>query len=228
MGARGAVAGVVVVGLLAGGAVVADRVLHARTEEQLADRLQADVPALTSEPDVTVHGFPFLTQVLAGELGAVDVTAPEATVENLVLEDVEVRLERVSTSAPTTAGAARMTAFAPLDQLTAALDLPLDLSIEGDLLVASAQLLGLPLEVLLEPTAGGDAVLVDVDALRLAGATVSAADLPAALTEQLEGLEVPIDGLPEGLELTDLTLEEAGARLVAEGTDVAFMVEDLG
>ncbi|NCT91037.1 DUF2993 domain-containing protein [Cellulomonas sp. APG4] len=228
MGARGAIVGVVVVGVLAGGAVVVDRVLHAEAEQRIAGELQDEIPGLATEPDVTVHGFPFLTQVLAGELGAVDVTAPEATVQDLVLEDVVVRLEQVSTSRPTTAGSARMTAYAPLDQLTAALDLPLDLVIEGDRLVASTQLLGLPLEVLLVPTAGGDAVLVDVDGLRLAGATVSASDLPSALTEQLEGLEVPIDGLPEGLELTDLTLDEGGAQLVAEGTDVVLTAEGAG
>lgn len=227
MGARGVVAGVVVVGLLAGGAVVADRVLHAEAEQRIAAELQAEIPGLATEPDVTVHGFPFLTQVLAGELGTVDVTAPEATVQDVVLQDVDVRLEQVSTSRPTTAGSARMTAYAPLDQLTAALDLPLDLAIEGDRLVASTELLGLPLEVLLLPAAGGDAVVVDVDGLRLAGATVSAADLPAALTEQLEGLEVPLDGLPEGLELTELTLDEGGAHLVAEGSDVVLAADDL-
>lgn len=227
MGRRAVVATVVVVGVLAGGAVVADRVLHAQTEDRLATDLREQIPGLEVEPDVTVGGFPFLTQVLAGELDRVDVTAPEATVEGLLLEDVDVRLEGVSTERPHTAAGARMTAFTSLESMAAALDLPLDLAIDGDHLVASAEVLGMPLEVLLLPEAGGDEVLVDVDALRLGAGTVSIADLPGAFGDQLQGLSFPIEGLPEGLELTDVTLEADGARLLAEGTDVVLEADDL-
>lgn len=228
MGRRAVVAGVVVVGVLAGGAVVADRVLHEQTEDRLASDLRDQIPGLDTEPDVTIAGFPFLTQVLAGELERVDVTAPEATVDGLLLEEVEVRLHEVSTDQPTTAGRARLTAFTSLDAMTAVLDLPLDLAIDGRHLVASADLLGLPLEVLLLPRAGGREVLVDIDAFRLGGATISADNLPGGVADQLDGLAFPLDGLPEGLELTAVTLEPDGARLVTEGTDVVLDADDLG
>ena len=228
MGKRAVVATVVVVGVLAGAAAVADRVLHEQTEQRLATELRDQIPGLDAEPDVTIEGFPFLTQVLAGELGQVDVSAPEATVEGLLLEDVEVRLNEVSTDRPNVAGRAHMTAFTSLDSMAAALDLPLDLTIDGEHLVATTELLGLPVEVLLLPTAGGQEVLIDIDAFRIGGATVSAADLPSGFTDQLQGLSFPIEGLPEGLELTEVTLEPDGAQLVAEGTDVVLEAQDVG
>lgn len=219
MRVRGVLWSVVVVGVLVGGAAIADGVVRERTEERLATDLQAGIEGLDA-PTVTIDGFPFLTQVLAGELSHVTVTAPTATIDGLRLEDIDVRLTGVSTDRPTTARTARLTARVPVADLDEVLVLPVDLTVDGDALVTSVTVLGLALDVFLDPRPAGRAIEVDVTGLSLGGVSVSADELPTALRDQLQGLRVPIDGLPEGLELTDVTVAPDGVHLTAQGTDV--------
>ncbi|MER5972477.1 DUF2993 domain-containing protein [Streptomyces sp. NPDC002055] len=68
--------------------VVADRwaVLYAeqKTQEKLKDSLH-----LATEPDVTVHGFPFLTQVADKRLDKVDIAIPDVAADRVSLARVE-------------------------------------------------------------------------------------------------------------------------------------------
>lgn len=216
------VVGLVVVGLVVAGAAVADGFARERTQEQLATGLQSQIAGLDTAPDVTIGGFPFLTQVLAGELDDVHLSAPALTVEGLRLDDVDVLLTGVSTDQPTTARHATMSAFASLASIQDVLDLPVDLALEGGMLVASGEFLGLTLEALLLPRPDGRAIGVDIDSLRIGGRTVSAEDLPAAVTDQFANLAIPVDGLPPGIELTAVELTPDGALLEAQGDDVVF------
>lgn len=67
-----------IVVLVLGGLVVADRVLHARAEDEVARILQ-DRMELSNTPEVTIHGFPFLTQVAANRFGRVDLSGTGIT-----------------------------------------------------------------------------------------------------------------------------------------------------
>lgn len=221
MGVRAAAAVATVVVVLAGGAVVADHVVRTRTEADLAQSLQDEIPGLDTEPDVTIHGFPFLTQVMSGSLDDVRLSAPEATVEGLRMEDIDVRLEGVSTDQPTTADRAHMTALVTLDSAREVLDAPVELSVEDGALVTSTQFLGLPVEAVLVPRAAGRDIDIEVQSLRLAGVGVDPSQIPG-IGGRLEGLSIPVQGLPEGLELTGLTVDTEGFWLEAEGTDVVF------
>ncbi len=218
------VATVVVLGVLAGGAYVADGVVRDRTEADLAEGLRAQVPGLDETPDVTIGGFPFLTQALAGELDDVRITASSVTLEGLPLHDVVVLLRDVSTDQPTTAAEATMTASARLDDLTSLLSVDADLAVEGQHLVASTTVLGMPVAITIAPRAAGRAIEADVVSFSLGGVQVDADDLPARLVEQVQGLSVPVDGLPEGMELTGLALTPDGVDLEASGTDVVLEV----
>lgn len=226
MGARAVIGTVVVVGVLVGGAAIADGVIRERTEEQLADQLRDEIPGLDVTPEVTITGFPFLLDVARGELEQVDVVVPRAILEGLTLEDVDVRLRGVSTDQPTTAREARLTARAPIAGITDALGLDADLTVEDGTLVATLSLLGLPIEVLLQPEAAGRAISVGVTGIRAAGATVDPRRVPGL--DQLDGVTVPLEGLPDGLELTGLTVRADGVHLVAEGTDVVLDTAALG
>lgn len=217
-----AVSTVVVVGLLIAGAGVADVVLRERTEDRLASELQQEVPGLTAAPDVTITGFPFLTQVLGGELDDVRVTAPSATVDGLRLDRVDVRLTGVSTRGPTAVDRAELTAVVTPAALQQVLTVPVELSVDGAHLVAATELVGILVEVLLLPRAARRAIEVDVDGVRVGGATVAAQDLPSAVTDQLQGLSLPVEQLPRGVELTGLTVESDGVHLRAAGTDVVL------
>ncbi|MBC7292038.1 MAG: DUF2993 domain-containing protein, partial [Actinotalea sp.] len=146
MGARAVIGTVAVVTVLAGGAVVADTVVRDRAEATLADELQQQIPGLDSPPDVTIGGFPFLTQVAGGELQQVDIAAPEAVLEGVTLRDLTVRLTGVATDQPTTARTAELAAVLPVDQLPEVGDLPIQLTPRDGTLVAggSFDLGGLP------------------------------------------------------------------------------------
>lgn len=222
------VAGLVVIGLLVGGAAVADGIVREQTQDRLATELQRQIPGLDSTPDVTIGGFPFLTQVLAGQLDDVHLSAADLTVEGLRLEDVDVRLTGVTTDQPTTADHATLNAFTSLGSIQDVVDAPVDLAIEDGLLVASGTLLGVPLEVLLTPRPDGRSIAVDIESLRIGGRTVDVADLPDAVTDPFSTLAIPVDGLPQGIELTAVELTADGALLEAQGDDVVFDSATLG
>lgn len=222
MGARGVMVGVVVLSVVVGGAAVADEVFRDRTEEQIAADMQAGIPGLDVLPEVTISGWPFLTQVMSGELDDMHVAASEATIEGLTLQDIDVQLHGVTTEMPYRARDAEMTAFISLESIQGALPVDAELSIEDQQLVSSFSIFGLPLNVAFTPRADGRAIAVDVETLRFAGVTVEAQDLPQGVVDQLQGLSVPVEGLPEGVEISDLELLDDGANLTAEGSDVVL------
>ena len=49
-------------------------------------------------------------------------------------------------------------------------------------------------------------LLVTVDNVQIAGLTVSVDDLPNAIGDRLTDIEIPVEGLPEGLVLSDATV----------------------
>ncbi len=58
--------------------VVGDRVANAYTEDQMASQIQSSL-ALSGKPDVTIQGFPFLTQLAARDFRTVDINASNET-----------------------------------------------------------------------------------------------------------------------------------------------------
>ena len=84
------VVGVLVALLLIIGVVV-DRVGVAIAESKIADTLQSKFD-LASSPNVDIHGFPFITQVIAGKYQSIDVEASDVPVESLGSVDVAVNL----------------------------------------------------------------------------------------------------------------------------------------
>ncbi len=69
---------VLVLLVLAGLLVAADRGLHAYAERRVAAELQTSL-ATTATPTVDIQGFPFLTQVAGNRFRQVDVTASDVT-----------------------------------------------------------------------------------------------------------------------------------------------------
>lgn len=211
----------VVLAVLGGAAFLADTLLRAEAEDRVAAEVGAAVPGVTQDPEVTIEGFPFVTQLASGALQEVRVTAPTATVEGLRLQDVDVRLGEVTTSAPYTASTARMTALVTPEAATDALGLAdVELGVRGDELVATTSALGLPLDVAMDVRAEGHDVVVDVAAFVLAGVRVDSADLPDAVTGPLQGLRFTVTGLPEGMTLTEVAVVAGGIEVAASGEDL--------
>ena len=213
---------VVVVGVLVGGAFIADGLAREEAEDRVAEELRTGLDGLDESPEVTIGGFPFLTQYLAGRISTIHATADELTVEGLPLQDVVVDLEGVTTESPITAEDAQMTAYVALADVTEAVELPLEVALVDGALTASTQVLGLPLDAVLVPRADGRAIAIDIESFDLAGATIAADDLPTGISDQLDGIAIPLEGLPEGVELTEVVVEGDGFTVEAAGQDVVL------
>ncbi|RYV51874.1 LmeA family phospholipid-binding protein [Pengzhenrongella frigida] len=224
MGVRAVAVGSTVLVLLAGGAVVVDRVAVGRAEALAVRELAANVDGLVGEPRVTIGGFPFLTQLSAGTLSDVSVRADGLTLEGVEVTDVEVDASDVTTAEPYTVARAVLTgtlSAATLQELVATRsDVELELQIEGDQLTAATQLLGLDVTATLVPRVEDGQIRVDVVSVAFGGLAVDVDDLPGVLAGQLSDLTVPIDGLPDGFELSGVVVRDGGVRVTATGLDV--------
>lgn len=227
MGARGVVVGIVGIGVLAGGLVVVDRYAEAEVERVAVDQLTSRL-AVTGTPTVDLGGFPFLTQLLAGSVDEVVAHADGVVLEGTDLVDVDATATGVSTSAPYTASRVRLTGTVPTASLEQLVrdhsELDADLATDGAELVASGSVLGLELSARLAPTVVEGAVEVGVTRVSIGGVSVDVADLPGRLEDRLRGIPVPLDGLPEGVVLSDVQVVPEGARVTAVGQDVVLAV----
>jgi hypothetical protein len=75
--------------------VVLDRVAVVVADGQIADRAQTS-QGLSKKPNVSIKGFPFLTQVVRGHYGQVDVTVHDFTQKGLTVDKLVVHAHGVS------------------------------------------------------------------------------------------------------------------------------------
>ncbi|WP_309133985.1 DUF2993 domain-containing protein [Cellulomonas sp.] len=226
MGARRAVVGTVVtLVVLAGAAVVVDRAALGMAEDRAAEVVTQQLDVV-GEPDVTIHGFPFLTQLLTRSLDDVDATAAGVTLEGVDATDVSVHARDVGLEAPHTVGHARVEATLPPESLQQVVadraGIDVDLAVDGEALRASGEVLGLTLSAGLVPRVEEGTLLVDLVDVRLGSRTLDVTDLPGGLGDAASGIPVPVEGLPEGVVLTSATVVPGGVRVTAEGTDVVL------
>ncbi|HEY8301689.1 MAG TPA: DUF2993 domain-containing protein [Jatrophihabitans sp.] len=86
--------------VLVGLAVAADRVALGLAEDKAASALQTS-QGLSHKPDVSVEGFPFLTQLASGDFGEIVVTADDlsvGTAHDVHIDRVRVDLHDVTVS----------------------------------------------------------------------------------------------------------------------------------
>ena len=223
MGRRLGITLLVLLVLLVGLGVIADRVAVAAAERLAVAKVE-DSLDVSGTPQIDVHGFPFLTQALNGTLDKVTAHADAITLDGTPLSDVDVTANGVSTRAPYAVQRAVVTgtlSTAALEQLvTEHTGVAVTLRPEGEQLIAMGNALGLPWSAHLVPRAEGGEIHVEVASVRLGGMEVSAGSLPGGLGSMLSDLAIPIDGLPQGVAVTDVTVSDAGVRLTATGTDV--------
>lgn len=232
MGARGVAIGTTALVLLVGAAVVVDRVAVGRAEALAASELTATVEGVTGEPEVTIGGFPFLTQLRAGTLSDVRVHAAALTLDGVEVTDLEIDANGVSTTDPYTIDRAVLTGTltaAALSELVATRsDVDLELQIVGDELTTTTALLGLDVTASLVPRVEDGQIRVDVATVALGGFEIEVAELPGALAGQLSDLAVPVDGLPAGLELSGIEVRDGDVRITATGLDVVLPTDTGG
>jgi len=221
---RRLIAVLVAVALLVAAAVAVDRFLHASAEERIAGELSSAVD-VTGEPDVTVEGFPFLTQLAAGELDSVRATADGVDTEGVRLVDVTAHARAVTVESPSTAGRLDLDGTLPdetLQELVRERVPGVTVTSATDGVHLTAEVLGVELALVAEPEVKGGGIAVQVTRVLLGGVEIDADDLPRRVGEELLNLDLDVPDLPLGLTLVEVAPRDGGLRLSLTGEDVVL------
>lgn len=225
----------VVVLLLAGLGLLADRVAVGIAEDRVAGQL-AGTGGVVGTPEVDIAGFPFLTQVVAGRYEDVRVAfdaaepgQPEVTRASVSLQGVQVPLSAVLAGSVTEVPVDRIDGAATLSYELLAAEIGAGTTLvredDGLRIDRSVELLGRTLPVSAAGTVAldGDQLVIDVD--RATGAGV---DIPTFLVDRVSDLldlRYTVPELPFGLQLTGVAPAADGVRVRVEATDSLLAAE---
>ncbi|MFJ7077974.1 DUF2993 domain-containing protein [Streptomyces sp. NPDC098781] len=233
----------IVVVILGGLFVLADRLAVGFAEDEAASKLQ-NTENLAETPDVSIKGFPFLTQVASGSLDDVEVgikdyeAAAGTDGRTIRIDDLKADMKGVefsgdysSATAATATGTASVT-YAELLKTAQAEPTQVAPGVtanvvgladggNGKIKVAvEATVLGTklpnPVYVLSSVTAEGDTVRVKADDLPSFGGVDIAENRARAITD----FEQKIDGLPGGIQLDSVQAAKDGVEITVKGSNV--------
>ncbi|MFJ8793147.1 DUF2993 domain-containing protein [Streptomyces sp. NPDC102462] len=233
----------IVVVILGGLFVIVDRVAVHFAQGEAADKLRT-TENLSATPDVSINGFPFLTQLAGGslddvEVGIKDYQAPTGTDgQSVRIDDLKAHMKGVEFSgdfSSATAATADGTATIAYDELlkTAKSDttevapgvtarvIGLSDGGNGKIKVSvEATVLGArlpnPVSVLSTVTVKGDSVRVHADTLPKFGG----ADLAEDRVREITDFQQAIDQLPGGIKLDTVRAAPDGVEITVKGSNV--------
>ena len=199
---------------------VLDRAGLAIAERQIGSKVQTayDLP---QRPGVSIRGFPFLTQVVAGNYQEIDVTIPAATADGVQLRDIRARFTGVHASlslllgqgtGSVTAAHATGTAVLPYAQVERRLPRGITLAAhDGTLRVTGKTPLGsVQGTARLGVTNAGISVHLSVGGV-----------IASALAPRL-AFVIPLGHLPLHLSVTGVRIAAGGLVIAAAAQNVAF------
>ncbi|MFV0135089.1 DUF2993 domain-containing protein [Streptomyces sp. HMX87] len=233
----------IVVVILGGLFVAADRLAVNFAEGEAADRLKAE-ENLATTPDVSINGFPFLTQLAGGELDDVDVRIEDYEAatgdgsEKIRIADLKANLKGVEFSgdrSSATAATATGTATIAYDELLrTAKSEPTQVApgitarvvglsdggngkikVEVEATVFGAELPE-PVPVLSSVTVKNNQVEVEADALPAIGGV----ELAESRVRQITDFQQTIDELPGGIRLDKVQAAKDGVEITVKGSNV--------
>ena len=213
---------VVLLGLL----LVADRVAARLAAQAIAAEVQS-ASRLTSEPEVDITGFPFLTQAIAGRYDRVEVSAREVPAGELVLDRLDATLSGVQVSltdalsgsvqqVPVEAVRARaLVSYEALARRSGERSLTVApagdrVRVTGSLDVAGRTLSAVAVSRV--EVSEGD-LLVTAEEYEVGNETADRL-ITRAIGDRLD-LRIPVTGLPYDLEVTDVEVQPDGVAVVA-------------
>lgn len=233
----------IVVVILGGLFVIVDRVAVHFAEGEAADKLKA-TQNLADTPDVSIKGFPFLTQVAGGSLDDVEVgikdyeAATGNGAEKIRIDDLKADMKGVDFSgdySSATASTATGTATVSYDELlktakseptqvapgVTARVVGLSDGGNGKIKVAvEATVLGnklpKPVYVLSSVTVEGDKVKVRADNLPAIGGV----DIAENRVREITDFHQAIDQLPGGIKLDSVRAAKDGVEITVRGSNV--------
>jgi hypothetical protein len=224
-GLRGLVIGLVVlVGLL----IAADRVGLYIAERTAGDTIQSSQD-LKSRPDVTIAGFPFLTQLAAGDFDEITVTAKDVPVGQAVhlldISTVRVVLHKVTVARDfSSVRAATANAVARISYAELGKTLGIDVSYAGNGRIKATKRVTVAgqtvsASVTTQPTLTNGAL--SFVATQLNGAGQLGAVASAALNQVFD-LAVPLQGIPFKVRVQSLRTDRSGVTIDLTGRDLTY------
>lgn len=218
--------------VLLGLAVVADRVAVTVADKKVAQQIQQQ-GKLAGAPDVSITGFPFLTQAVAGRysdvqisLTAADLDQPPGTSARVSLHGVRVPLSDVVSGSVQRIPVDRVDGTATLSYELLAAQLGGDTTLrkEGDGLriTKTVRVGGLTVPLTATGTVKLEGNVLVIDVQQASGVGVS---IPSYLVRQVSGLlglRYKIPALPFGLELTSVTPENDGVVVQVAGSNTVL------
>ncbi|MFJ6726098.1 MULTISPECIES: DUF2993 domain-containing protein [unclassified Streptomyces] len=222
---------------------IADRLALNFAEDEVADKLRTS-ENLATTPDVSIKGFPFLTQVVGGELDDVEVgisgyeAATGTDGQKIRIDDLKANMKGVafsgdysSATAATATGSAdisyaellKTAQGEPADVMPGVTAKVVGLSDGGDgkiKVTVEATVLGTklpePLSVLSTVTVEGDKVRVRADTLP----TFRGLRAPEDEVRTITDFEQRIEDLPGGIKLDKVEAAPDGVRISVKGSSV--------
>lgn len=208
----------------------ADRFLQDMAEGQIAKQVSAEA-GLTTTPEVTIEGFPFLTQVLAGEYDKITVDAGDIRQQRVNISDVRTDLRGVKApladmlngdTSNIVASTATVSGLVPFSAVEANAPRGMKITPDGSDLRVRRELRYAGLDATLEATvtvkATNQGITLTPRSVRSVGRT--RVPIPEALVRQRMGFTIPVRSLPMGARITDVKVTAQGMRIGATAENV--------
>lgn len=207
--------------------VAADRISVAIAENQISDRLTSAY-GLPDKPGVSITGFPFLTQVAAGDYQQIDVSASQVPADGATLHDLKVRLSSVHAtvgqvlgkgSSMVTADRAAGSAMVGFGTVNSRLPGGLRLHPDGKNLSVSGRLAYHGVHI---PVSATVAVGVSDSGIKVSPVRVNVPGLPGSAYSSQLRIVIPLSTLPLHLHLTSVHVTPGGLQIAASASHVQF------
>ncbi|HEX2313629.1 MAG TPA: DUF2993 domain-containing protein [Thermomonospora sp.] len=214
--------------LLVVGLIAADRIGVMIVEDRIGREVAAQYD-LQQDPDVTVHGFPFLTQAIGGEYDRIDVRIPEYTQQDVTLSDVRVEMHGLRAPLGDVTGGNTDNVRARTATASAVIPYSL-LQRYAPKEVTRITPRGSDLQVDLSGSIAGftldGTAVVSVRAtdegIRVTPRSIGngLVQIPVNVLRERLGWTVPVRDLPVGSRISDVVVGESGLRVAATAEDV--------
>ncbi len=208
---------IVIVVVLVGG----DRAAKAYAEDQMASQIQSSL-ALSGKPDVTIAGFPFLTQAAARTFNTVNVNASNETAGpggQLQIASLTATLHGMHIHGTKSATVDQFTASAlvTFTALAHAGGIPQGITLAPDgpnQIKATVDILGFSSEATAKVTqVGNDKINVKI---------TNFGGVPADVLGSLTDFNISIPKLPAGVKIQSISITQQGLRITASGQNTTL------
>jgi hypothetical protein len=207
----------VVVVVLLGLLVVADRAAASYVENRVAGQMQAQ--GFSSKPHVSIKGFPFLTQLAGRDFQNVQITASGEKAGPVQIDQINATLHGVRLNSGFTGGSVSqisgtgLISFASLAGASSAPGLKLSAISSNEVKIA------IDLGIV---SGSATARVTKVGANKINIQVISAQGLPISALGGLDNTTITIPALPMGMTVQSVTVSAQGVLINITGQNVTF------